>query len=343
MTVSNQAEPKLQLGPFQGITDVWYRIAFQKYFNGIDQFFTAFFSGIHTDNSKNLHTPEIDPNLNPMDKLIPQLLSNDADEVLRFAQQINAMGFTEMNLNMGCPYPLVARKKRGSGILPYPDIVKQLLEILSAYGKIRYSVKCRLGYEQHHEIDQLIPLFNQYGLNQLIIHARIGKQLYKGSPLTKEFGRIHKRIIPELAYNGDIFSVETYLKLSKKFPAVQSWMLGRGLLSDPFLAADIKKQAGTIHSVQRLQTVEKFLQEIYYLRRTHSRDNLNTLGRMKELWSYLRYSFDDEQQVWRLVKRVKTFEEYENAVSEVMKSNQWIGKGYQRKLDKEEQDKTQYP
>jgi hypothetical protein len=64
---------------------------------------------------------------------------------------------------------------------------------------------------------------------------------------------------------------------------------------------------------------------------------------MKELWSYLRYSFDDEQQVWRLVKRVKTFEEYENAVSEVMKSNQWIGKGYQRKLDKEEQDKTQYP
>jgi tRNA-dihydrouridine synthase len=314
----------LQLGPFQGITDVWYRQAFQKYFSGIDQFFTPFFSGIHKENSKNLRVAEIDPLYNPAKNLVPQLLSNDAKEVLRFARQVKAMGYNEINLNMGCPYPIVANKKRGSGILPYPELVKQIVDQVSEAAVLNYSIKCRLGYISKDEIDKLIPLFNQAGLSELIVHARIGKQLYKGLPDWEKFGLIRHEIIPALSYNGDIFSVEAFRKISSQYPGINRWMLGRGLLANPFLAMDIKQPDLIVNTEERLQTVRLFVQELYYLRRKQSNDNLSTLGRMKELWSYLRHSFSHQQEVWRLIKKTGSFEAYENAVETVFNNYAWM-------------------
>lgn len=315
----------LQLGPFQGITDVWYRQAFQKYFSGIDQFFTPFFSGIHKESSKNLRVSEIDPTYNQTQNLTPQLLSNNSVEVLRFARYVQSLGYTEINLNMGCPYPVVANKKRGSGILPYPELVRQLLEEVSIAIPLNYSIKCRLGYFNNEEIDKLIPHFNQAGLSELIVHARIGKQLYKGQPDKEKFGLIRHEIQPSLTYNGDIFTVDAFQEVSQLYPEINRWMLGRGLLANPFLAEDIRQSVGPTNKEKRLQTVRLFVQELYYLRRKHTSNSLSTLGRMKELWSYLRYSFSHPQEVWRLIKKAGSFEAYESAVETVFTSFCWTG------------------
>ena len=85
----------LSLAPFQGITDAVYRNLFKEYFSGIDKFYTPFFTGIHKENSRSLKVKEIDINYNDVNTLTPQILGNDADEIIRFAQQCQVMGYKE--------------------------------------------------------------------------------------------------------------------------------------------------------------------------------------------------------------------------------------------------------
>ena len=183
----------LSLGPFQGITDAPFRNVFKRHFGGIDKFYTPFFTGIHKeDHAKNLQGEEIDPRCNDVETLTPQILSTDAEEILRFAKQCKALGYKEINLNMGCPFPRVANKKRGCGLLPYPDMVEAMFERVFEEIDIQFSVKCRLGYFNPDEIDAIIPIFNKFPLSELIIHPRIGKQLYKGEADVERF----KALIP---------------------------------------------------------------------------------------------------------------------------------------------------
>lgn len=324
----NRLQPHLQLGPFQGITDVYYRNTFIQYFSGIDKLFTPFFSGIHKENSKSLRTPEIDPNLNDVKITIPQVLSNSSDEILRFSEQCAALGYTEINLNMGCPYPLVANKKRGSGLMPYSDMVAKMLDQLNNKLSGKMSIKCRLGYHTPNEIDDLLEMFSQFNLSELIVHARIGKQLYKGIVNADRFAELIPQIKNPLVYNGDIFSVEAFKTFQMKFAGVNGFMLGRGLLADPFLASDIKGITIDYTSEERKAKVQRFITELYLLRRKVTLDNPAILGRMKELWSYLCWSFDDGQAAWRLVKKVNTFDAYEEAVSRVFDELSWEGSGY---------------
>lgn len=339
---ANADKMQLQLGPFQGITDVWFRQVYMKHFKGIDKLFTPFFSGIHKENSRNLRTDEIKPELNILSMTVPQLLSNDADEIIRFSSQCNAMGYNEINLNMGCPYPLVAKKKRGSGLLPYPALVQKMLQKLDGNLSTSFSIKCRLGYHNPDEIDELIPLFNAFDLSELIIHARIGKQLYKGIPDFDRFKSVISEIKAPLIYNGDIFSSDNLVEYQAKFENLNSWMLGRGLLADPFLPADLKKMKMVEKDEDRIEIVRSFMEELYQLRRERSSDNLSVLGRMKELWSYMRFSFDEPQTVWRLVRKVKSFEEYEAATAKIFDELSWLGEGYAHKNeiqpDEQEQD-----
>ena len=123
------SDVRLSLGPFQGITDAPFRNVFKRHFGGIDKFYTPFFTGIHKEeHAKNLQGEEIDPRCNDVETLTPQILSTDADEILRFAKQCKELGYKEINLNMGCPFPRVANKKRGCGLLPYPDMVEAMFE-----------------------------------------------------------------------------------------------------------------------------------------------------------------------------------------------------------------------
>ncbi|MCC7318618.1 MAG: tRNA-dihydrouridine synthase family protein [Bacteroidales bacterium] len=320
----------LQLGPFQGITDVYYRNTFQKYFGGIDTFFTPFFSGIHKENSKSLRTDEIDVAHNNPLTLTPQLLSNDGIEILRFADQCQAMGYREVNLNMGCPYPQVARKKRGSGMMPYTDLVAQIADEIRGKMPLAFSIKCRLGYYDSTEIDALIPIFNSLNLSELIVHARLGKQMYGGIPDFEKFAAIIPQINTRLVYNGDVFSPAQLQIYQQKFSPINHWMLGRGILSDPFLASDLKGTTLESDPEAKKEQVLKFITSLYLLRRKAKNNNPAILGRMKELWSYLYLSFDEAENVWRSIRKSTDFDSYEDAVARVFKHHHWLGTGYVR-------------
>ena len=327
----------LSLGPFQGITDAPFRNVFKRHFGGIDKFYTPFFTGIHKEeHAKNLQGEEIDPRYNNVETLTPQILSTDAEEILRFAKQCQQLGYKEINLNMGCPFPRVANKKRGSGLLPYPDKVEDMLDRVFDEINMKFSVKCRLGYFNPEEIDAIIPVFNKYPLSELTIHPRIGKQLYKGEADVERFKALMPSIKAPLVYNGDIVSVESFNRISNAVQPVNQFMLGRGILANPFLAEQIKNniadacnaslqgQPVATHNVcppnhDKTERLHNYLLDLYEDRLYHAGGSPKVLGRMKELWSYLMNSFEEPQVVWRKIKKLNALKEYEDAVEAIFK------------------------
>lgn len=310
---------RLSLGPFQGITDAPFRNVFKKHFGGVDKFYTPFFTGIQKDHAKNLQVEEIDPACNDVETLTPQILSTDAEEILRFAKQCKELGYREINLNMGCPFPRVANKKRGSGLLPYPEKIDALLGRVFEQIDLKFSVKCRLGYFSPDEIVPVIEVFNKYPLSELVIHPRIGKQLYKGEADVKRFAELIPSLKAPLVYNGDIVSVESFERIRHEVQPVDEFMLGRGLLANPFLAEEIKFSGN--RSAERLHD---YVNDLYEDRLRHAGGSPKVLGRMKELWSYLMYSFDEPQDIWRKVKKLNALREYEEAVETIFREHEVI-------------------
>ena len=319
--------PVLSLGPFQGITDYIYRNLFFEYFGGIDKFYTPFFTAIHTPDSKHLLGPELDPNFNHTKQLIPQILSNDPKEIGRFADFCEVLGYQEINLNLGCPFPRVARKKRGSGLLPYPELINQLLNDYFKNNRLNLSIKCRLGYTSQSEIDELIPVFNNYPLAEVIIHARTGIQLYKGTANCTAFGKANDKLNKTAAYNGDIFSVASFHSIQCQLIDVKHFMLGRGLLADPFLAGEIQ---GLTYSHKSI-ILNSFLNTLFEERLKTSKNPNAAIGRMKELWSYLRWSFNDPTNTWRIIRKANTIDLYYLGVKQIFQNYEWQGNGLANK------------
>lgn len=315
--ISNENNIDLSLGPFQGITDAPFRNVFKKHFGGIDKFYTPFFTGIQKDHAKNLQVEEIDPRCNDVETLTPQILSTDAEEILRFAEQCKSMGYKEINLNMGCPFPRVANKKRGSGLMPYPEKIEAMLQAVFERINMKFGIKCRLGYFNPDEIIPVIQVINQFPLSELIIHPRIGKQLYKGEADVRRFAALIPSIKAPLVYNGDIISVASFESIRDQVQPVHDFMLGRGLLANPFLAEEIKTHEVTVDKASRLHA---YVIDLYEDRLRHAGGSPKVLGRMKELWSYLMYSFDEPQEIWRKVKKINALVEYEEAVETIFRA-----------------------
>lgn len=313
----------LSLAPFQGITDVVYRNVFKKHFRGIDKYYTPFFTGIQKDNSKSLRGEEISPEFNDVNTIVPQILSNTAEEIVRFANQCKSMGYPEFNLNMGCPFPRVANKTRGCGLMADPDrTIKMLNEVFEHIDGIKFSVKCRLGYYSDEEIYAFVDTFNTLNFSEIIIHPRIGKQMYTGEASLEKFNALVPLINKPLVYNGDIFTTDRYNSILSSFSILSfDIMLGRGLLTDPFLAEEIKNIDNQQDKKQRLHN---FVVDLYVARLHHAGGSPKIIGSMKELWKYMMNIFDDPQNVWRKVKKVNHLDEYEDSVEKIFNEHNLI-------------------
>jgi tRNA-dihydrouridine synthase len=316
--------PQIYLAPFQGITGFVFREVYTTHFPTIDKLFTPFFSNIIKSKSLDRKGRELQNSTQNRATLVPQILSKDSAEIIRFGQYCHERGFSEINWNLGCPFPRVANKKRGSGLMPHPDLVNEILRDASSALPLKLSVKCRLGYHTADEIFRLLPIFEKNRISDLIVHARLGTQMYKGHVDLDTFEKVTLSTSLPLIYNGDVFSVEDFNALAARFSGIDSWMVGRGLLADPFLPGDIK-QGMPSPEAGRSQKVKRYVEDLYYAYRKYNQDRLHTISTMKELWGYLSYSFEDQARVFSLVKKTKCFDEYEDAVNKIFSAFTWLG------------------
>ena len=321
---------KLYLAPMEGITSYIYRNALEKYFPGTDRYFTPF---IAPDQNKILRTKErrdVLPENNRVPDLVPQILTNRAEHFIQTAHMLQEFGYEEVNLNLGCPSAPVVSRKRGSGLLAYPDELNRLLEQIFDGTDIKISVKTRLGKDSTDGVFELMEIYRQYPLSELIIHPRTQKDFYRGRPDRELFGELldewkkgasagsgkepganRDRGCP-VCYNGDIFTEDDYWRLAQEFPQADAVMLGRGAITDPGLIRRIR--TGEKTDRKRLRA---FCGEVLEGYREIFGEDRNALFRMKELWVYMAALFPGREKEMKKIRKSSGLAEYNAAVDAV--------------------------
>lgn len=313
---SMTATPYLYLAPLRGITEALFRNVFTNHFGGFDIAIAPFLNPQKNPSKKKNMLADVFPEDNRQLEIIPQLLNNNGDEFLHLALQLEDLGYTRINWNLGCPAPMVANKGRGSGLLPYPDQIIEVLDTVIPRLSARVSIKMRLGFVEKTESLELIPRLNDYPLEEIIIHPRLGKQMYKGKTDPDGFAACLQLTNHHVVYNGDITSVKIYEDLSNRFPQISHWMIGRGVLANPFLAEELKGKIETDTEIRK-KRIRDFHDELCEAYQDKLFGPGHFMGKMKQLWLYLAYSFPGKDKVMKKLKKARTEQQFFEAVDQM--------------------------
>ena len=299
--------------PLEGITGFIYRNTYEKHFGGISKYFTPFITTNQHFKIQNREKKDILSENNRGIYLVPQILTNNAEQFIDMARKIQDLGYQEINLNLGCPSRTVVTKNKGSGFLAYPEELNQFLdEIFWACKDMEISIKTRIGMENPEEFDRILQIYNKYPLKELIIHPRLQIDYYKNHPNMEVFKEsIEKANVP-LCYNGDLFTVQDIENFQKEYPQVENVMLGRGILKAPTLLHELQGEE------RNLQKWHEFLSELCEEYRKELSGDTNVLYKMKEHWYYLFQSLPDCDKAIKSMRKVKDLNSYRILVKSIL-------------------------
>ena len=273
------------LAPMQGLTEVLFRHVYEECFPGaIALAVSPFLSLTHGNLAE--AWKKIDDVLPEANKgsipVIPQILGKEPDEFVALGNRLHEVGYDEVNWNMGCPMRKVTGKHRGSGILPYPDEVRAVLDNVVPHLKPRLSVKLRLGLRSKEEIFKIIPILNDYPLASVTIHPRLGRQQYGGVPDMETFAEVLPLVKAPVIYNGDILTAADARRICERFPTVSDIMVGRGVLYRPTLPLEIN--GATLSDEERYAASKRFIRRLMEEIKTTMPTEQSQIRKAKEYW-----------------------------------------------------------
>ena len=306
----------IYLAPIQGITDRIYRNLFPVYFKGVDMAIAPFISPAKKMKPENHLLREVYPDENSGIPTIPQIMSSNPDDFTKLANALYDIGCGTVNWNLGCPFPMVVKKGRGAGMLCHPGKVESFLEKTIPAIKPSMSIKLRIGLEHPDEVFELMPIFNRFPLDELIIHPRTGVQMYEGDVDLDIFEQCLNLSKHRVVYNGDIDSPEKLEMLSKRFGSVERWMIGRGLLRDPFLAEKIKYHTEKSYP-EKIKILRAFHDHLFdeYSKVLYGPSHIT--NKMKEIWTYMGGFFDNGGKIQKRIKKMHHRDNYVDVVNKV--------------------------
>lgn len=307
----------LVLAPMQGLTGLPFRRAFHRTFGDVfDYAVSPFISLTHgnltlADKKISDVLPENNVGCMPV---VPQVLGSEKQEFVDLANRLHEIGYREVNWNLGCPMPRVARKVRGSGLLPYPERVGEVLEALTTKTKVGISVKMRLGYSSENDIFDLIPVLNSFPLVNVTIHPRIGTELYSGELHLDSLRKVLPLLKHKVIFNGDINTLADFRRINEQFPEIQDFMIGRGAVSDPLLPIKIRRNDNFCDNTLIVSFIQNLCEEIGKLR-IPERSKSNKL---KEYWGLMRNGVAKSCQESEKPLYLSHFKEVEDAIIAIL-------------------------
>src|SRR5664280_1696 len=306
----------IYLAPVQGITDRIYRNLFPAYFKGVDIAIAPFISSSQKMKPVNNLLREFYPDKNTGIPTRPQIMSSEPANFTKLANALYDIGCGTVNWNLGCPFRMVVKKGRGAGMLCYPDRIESFLEKTMPAIKPKLSIKLRIGLKYPDEVLQLIPIFNQYPLEELIIHPRTGVQMYEGEVDLDMFEHCLTLSKHRVVYNGDIDSVEKLEMLSKRFGSIERWMIGRGLLANPFLAEKIKFNTEKSYD-EKIKIMKAFHDNLFaeYLKILSGPSHIT--NKMKEIWTYMGDFFENGKKIKKRIWKTHHRDNYIDVVNKI--------------------------
>jgi len=315
-------QPTIILAPLHGYTEVAFRNALSECFDGYDESIAPFISLAPAEriNPRRLH--DMLPDKNKRLPVIPQILGNEPQLFIEMARALGKLAYTRLNWNMGCPKKAIAAKQRGSGLLPYPELIKNILTEVVPNIPQPLSIKLRLGRNHPEEIFPVIAVLNQFPLESITIHPRIGVDQYEVKADADRFAIAMPLFKHPVIYNGDIFSFAAYQRISQRFPSISSFMIGRGVFANPFLAEQIKRMPLATPDEQRI----RFIHFISVLMNELKRDSKSPhflFCRMKDYWGFFSYLFEDSEKIYSKLVRIQDEEQFFLTQDRILNKSIW--------------------
>ena len=302
--------------PMEGLTDSIYRELHHRFFPGIDRYYTPFLSPtVHRK-----LTAKEERELPPADSLdfcvVPQMLTKNAADFLWLAQEIHNRGYSQVNLNLGCPSGTVVAKGKGSGFLAKPDELDRFFEtVFAADLPIAISIKTRLGLREEDEFPRILAIYNRYPIAELTLHPRVQKDFYQKPIHEAAFARALPDCRLPLCYNGELRTAAQVAAFHEKYPTVDRLMFGRGIVADPALPR--KLQGGEAAS---LEEIRRFTAALYEGYQAAYGSRGPAVQKMKELWFRLIGLFDEHERCEKRMRRLRSPDDYEAAEAEIFAS-----------------------
>lgn len=306
---------KHYFAPMEGITGYIYRNAHHKFFKNIDKYFTPFIVPSQSEKLAPRELKDIQPEQNKGLYVVPQILTNHGGGFIWAAKELKQLGYEEINLNLGCPSRTVVSKRKGAGFLSFPDELDRFLDEIFKIQDMKISVKTRIGKDSPEEFYRLLDIFNQYPMEELIIHPRIQLDYYKNKPNMAVFSDAATHSKNSLCYNGDIFTRADYEHFKKGFPGIGKVMLGRGLVANPGLSSMLLGQPPIDKEL-----FGRFHDHILGEYQNVISGDRNLLFKMKELWIYMGFLFVDAGKHLKKIKKAERLDGYLAAVEDLMEN-----------------------
>lgn len=304
----------IMMAPLQGFTEAPLRNAFAACFGGVKEFYTPFVR-LEKGHFRNKDIKDAERANNTVEHLVPQIIAADESEAVRLVEKLVEMGYAEIDLNMGCPFPLMVRKGKGAGILPDPDRVARVLRVTEHFPQVRFSVKLRLGWDSSGQLFDLTDLLNETRLRQVTLHPRLGTQQYKGICSQELFARFYEVCRQRLVYNGGLTCLSDMEQMAERYPRLAGLMMGRGLLARPWLASEFV--AGRVWTAEQKREAfrsfhNRLLEE--YRRRIEGGEH-QLLGKMQSLWEYL--LAEEDHKKLKKIRKASDMDLYCRAVNDL--------------------------
>ena len=305
---------RYDFAPLDGITKVVFRRVWAAHFGGADRYFIPFFSPTDQHILTDRDRREIDPANNGGLPLVPQVMTCRAEDFLWAAEVVADMGYTEVNLNLGCPSGTVTAKGKGAGFLAKPEELDRFFDQVFSKVRMPVSVKTRLGIQEPEEFARLLEIYNRYPIACLTIHARVQKEKYRGPVHLDAFAQALAESRNPVCYNGDLRTAAEVEALSQRFPSVEAVMIGRGAVADPALLR--KLRGGPAATKEELQA---FTQDLYRAYQAFYGQVGTAAQRMREVWFYLIHLFENADRLNKKLRRFKNPGEYESVEAAIFR------------------------
>ena len=288
---------KLYFAPLEGITTYTYRNVHNRMFGMCDEYYAPFISPTENEKLSTKNMRDILPQNNSVNLKV-QCLANNEVAFVDFTERVSALGYNEVNLNLGCPSGTVVKKNKGSGMLRDLERLDEFLGYIFKKSSAEISIKTRTGFYSHEEFESILRIFEKYPIKELIIHPRVREEYYKTSVSLASFERAYMTSKLPLCFNGDVCGVQDFEKIIDRFPCINSVMIGRGALKNPAIFRELR--GGGRLTSEELVMFSKELEKAYL---PILGSEIYTLHKLKEIWMYAIENYTTEKKICKAIKK----------------------------------------
>jgi tRNA-dihydrouridine synthase B len=253
--------PLLALAPMQDVTTLQFMRVIARH-GGPEVYWTEYFR-VHGDSRPEkwiLQSITENPTGRPV---VAQLIGNDIPALIRTARELQKYPVAAIDLNLGCPAPIVYRKCAGGGLLREPQKIDAILGALRDAVTVPFTVKTRVGFESAEEFDELLPIFAKHSIDLLTVHARTVKQMYRPGVRYDLIARAARGLKCPVLANGNVHSAAQAKQLLAE-TGVRGLMIGRGAIRHPWLFDQIRNELrGTKIKLPTGRDVLNYIRELW--------------------------------------------------------------------------------